>query len=309
MTNKVDVAIQSYKKPESLIYTLLSLKQACGHLIDTIYINDDCSNDGTMAYYIDPHLHECLAPIQLKLRVNKKPGGWGTQLMTKRFKPKSFKSWRRFVYAYLKNALFEEADIRYQWAIMETDKKYLFVIHDDIKFTKNILKLYYDTIESDSNYAIVGDLGQCWICKDSMICHPTKIVEGTRPHAYWPLTTSDKGSFPKYYERACRINEWCCLINVKTAKKIAKQHACYFGNHEDGGDTAAYWFDKIMKLGYAFTDPLPSQDLRDHYYQHCWQGHSGHSVWEEQAGIKNVYQKEKIRLCLKEEFGYEFSDR
>ena len=36
---KVDVAVQSYKKPESLVYTLLSLKKHCGKHIDTIYIN------------------------------------------------------------------------------------------------------------------------------------------------------------------------------------------------------------------------------------------------------------------------------
>lgn len=34
---KVDVAIQSYKKPESLVYTLLSLKKHYGEHIVTTY--------------------------------------------------------------------------------------------------------------------------------------------------------------------------------------------------------------------------------------------------------------------------------
>ena len=49
--NKVDVAIQSYKKPESLVYTLFSLKKYCGEHIDTIYINDDCSGNNITKYY------------------------------------------------------------------------------------------------------------------------------------------------------------------------------------------------------------------------------------------------------------------
>ena len=51
--NKIDVAIPSYKKPESLIYTVLSLKKHCEDLIDTIYINDDCSGDESIAFYQD----------------------------------------------------------------------------------------------------------------------------------------------------------------------------------------------------------------------------------------------------------------
>lgn len=40
---KIDVAVPSYKKPESLIYTLMTLKKVAGDLIDAVYINDDCS--------------------------------------------------------------------------------------------------------------------------------------------------------------------------------------------------------------------------------------------------------------------------
>ena len=36
---KIDVAINSYKKPESLIYTLMTLKKVAADLIDTVYIS------------------------------------------------------------------------------------------------------------------------------------------------------------------------------------------------------------------------------------------------------------------------------
>ena len=61
---KVDVAIQSFKKPESLIYTLLSLKKYCGNYIDTIYINDDCSGDDTIKHYRCKELKDRMFPIK-----------------------------------------------------------------------------------------------------------------------------------------------------------------------------------------------------------------------------------------------------
>ena len=35
---KIDVAVPSYKKPESLLYTLMTLKKVAGDLIDAVYI-------------------------------------------------------------------------------------------------------------------------------------------------------------------------------------------------------------------------------------------------------------------------------
>lgn len=40
MTIKVDVAIQSYMKSESLLYALMTLKEHSEDLIDAVYIND-----------------------------------------------------------------------------------------------------------------------------------------------------------------------------------------------------------------------------------------------------------------------------
>ena len=80
---KVDVAIQSYKKPESLVYTLLSLKKYCGEHIDTIYINDDCSGDNILEHYTVKDLQERMYPIKIKTRINKKKSGYTVTLLTK----------------------------------------------------------------------------------------------------------------------------------------------------------------------------------------------------------------------------------
>ena len=302
---KIDVAISSYKKPESLIYTLFSLKKHCGDLIDTVYINDDCSGDGVIDFYKDETFQEAILPIKIKIRENKKRVGYGKFVFTYGFVPKTLEQLELCTKALFRRQLHSKNDIRYQWAIESTDKKYLFIVHDDIKFLDNILKLYFETIQKNENCAVVGDLGQCWICLDSDKCNPENILQGKRPHKYWPLTTSDKGDLPKFYQRCCRINEWCCLINVDIAKKISKKEQCYFGNYQDLGDIAAYWFCQIVKLGYDFVDPLPLVQDRAQYYRHCWQGHSGHSVWENQGSGLVKYSQNMIKNALKEEFDYD----
>lgn len=67
---KIDVAVPSYKKPESLLYTLMTLKKVAGDLIDAVYINDDCSNDGSVEIYNDRRVREYFSPWKLNVRVN-----------------------------------------------------------------------------------------------------------------------------------------------------------------------------------------------------------------------------------------------
>lgn len=59
---KIDVAINSYKKPESLIYTLMTLKKVAADLIDTVYINDDCSDNGAYELYTHPAVADISSP-------------------------------------------------------------------------------------------------------------------------------------------------------------------------------------------------------------------------------------------------------
>ena len=155
---KIDVAIQSYKKPESMIYTLFSLKEHCGKLIDTVYINDDCSRDGTIEFYND-RLQKALYPLKIKVRENVQPSGYNVTLMTKdAFKKKNIlEKMRLLLYIPIKRLKFHSTDddIRYQWALNQTDKDYLFIIHDDIKFFANIAEVYLNIMESDSKMAIV----------------------------------------------------------------------------------------------------------------------------------------------------------
>lgn len=312
---KIDVAIQSYKKPESMVYTLLSLKKFCGGNIDTIYINDDCSNDGTVEHYFSESLKETMYPIKLKIRVNQKPSGYTHTLMTKKmWKKKNIKyKLRAMVQMPLKRVKFydTEDDIRYQWAINSTDKKYLMLIHDDIKFFDNIAKVYIETAQTNENLIIVGDLGGSTRCPFGPCgdkCSPEKILNGEYPIDTWPITGKHSlvHTILGRYKRNCRINEWCCLLDVDKTRKIQNEKGIYFGNYEGGGDVATYWFHEIIKLSYDFTDPVPNIEERKNYYLHWWQGHEGHSVWFDKGEGKSKYEKEFIIDCIKNEFNFDY---
>ena len=303
---KVDVAIQSYKKPESLIYSLLSLKKYCGDYVDTIWIDDDLSGIETTKHYTDENFISIMSPIKIKLRVNKKHYLPGKRVPLFPPEPKfyNFKDFRRYAYAILTGNAATKDDVRYQWAINNTKADKLYLMHDDILYLDNIIKLYLDTFRANDNLIIVGDLGQCNRCEHRKEgCTPSKIMDGIYPSKYFPLTKDTVGSLPRQHRRACRINEWSCMLDVKKTRSIK----CCFGNYVDDEDVGAYWFEQIIKAGYDFCDPLPLQQDRSKYYIHCWQGHSGHSVWVDQGSGIHKYQKDMINKKLLDDFGYKLN--
>ncbi len=309
---QIDVAIQSYKKPESLIYTLLSLKKSLNtdnknpeFYIDTVWIDDDLSGEDTIKHYKDERLINIMSPIKIKLRVNKywykPPHACLTWPIPPYFKDLCFREKRRYLLRLLTFKLSPEDDIRYQWAINNTKAKKLFIIHDDILFTGNIVKKYFDTFKTNSNLAIAGDLGRCFVCAHNKECNPEKIMNKIYPTDNYPKTKRKNPKLFKNYARICRINEWCCMLDVEKTRKI-KAH---FGNYIDEGDVVEYWFEIMIKQGYDFCDPLPNENSRKNYYIHAWQGHSGHSVWEDQGYGKRFYDKDMIINKLKEDFNYQ----
>lgn len=297
---KIDVAVLSYKKPESLVYTLLSLKAVSGQHIDTIYIDDDQSGEGTVEVYSHPDFIEAMAPIKIKVRVNEKHAGvyFYNKGMFKR--PKNFLQVGKDMLKGRKPVIICDDDVRYQWALNQTDKKWLMIIHDDIKFYGDVIGLYLD--EVSEKRAIIGDLGQCWRCGYENSCSPEKIMQGKKPNNSWPIDNEHGWRF----KRACRVNEWSALINMDVAKKLYKK-SILFGQYEDFGDIGAYWFDEAIAAGYEVYDPLAGSDKKA-YYDHGWQGFSGHSVWVDQGNGKSTYDGDAIKELIKNEYGVDIGN-
>lgn len=301
---KIDVAVQSYMKPESLLYTLMTLKEQSGDLVDTVFINDDCSVGDVVDKYRCDAVTRYFEPWKIRVRVNSHRTKWGPGFV-RGYRPKSLKLSRFLKFGMLNlysngRFFYDRENIRYQWALEQSDKKYLFIIHDDVEFRKDVLRRYLAFAEGLTMPAIVGDLGQCWVCpykSAPSLCNPAKIMEGSYPSKGWPVTGSNKKT------RLCRINEWCCLVSVQAARDILERERVFFGNYEDFGDVGAYWFDRAIALGYSFGDPLTDGDKRREYYLHGWQGHSGHSVWVDQGDGKAKYMKDMIEQRMQEKYG------
>jgi hypothetical protein len=303
---KVDVAIQSYMKPESLLYTLMTLKEHSEGLIDTVFINDDCSPDAVIKKYTSDTVKSHFHKWKIYTRKNTHRAGWW-QGVVFGYWPKYLKL-RPFLAKTKRNLsqhhriFCRRHNIRYQWALDTTDKKYLFTIHDDMEFRKNVLQEYIAFAEQLTNPAIIGDLGQCWVCpyqSEPFFCTPDKIMHGQYPSAIWPITDCKASNAM----RACRINEWCCLLSVEAAVNILKTERVFFGNYDDNGDIGAYWFERAIALGYSFGDPFPDFQDRLKYYVHGWQEFSGHSVWVDQGCGKSTYNKHLIEQRMQEKYG------
>lgn len=305
--DRVDVAVQSYKKPELLIYALLTLKKHCADSVDTVYIQDDCSGGGVVGCYTEPGFLELMAPIRIKVKVNRRPC-WIHYYEKKMAKKPHNLFW--FLLNKLvgrKPILVNRDEVRYQWALDSTDKKYMLIIHDDVMITGDVVSKFLSAMPDGT--AIAGELGQCWRCPLSHRCSPELILAGGKPSRNWPITYcadvfKDFKQY-KFEKRSCRINEWCCMLHVPVARELSRD-SIYFGSYEDLGDIGAYYFDELVKRGYKFSDPLLRCADRDSYYVHEWLGFSGHSVWVDQGKGKSNYSSELVRAKVKEEFGYSF---
>lgn len=305
---KIDVAVQSYKKPESLIYTLLSLHRHSRDEVDKVWINDDCSGGRVLDAYHELAASGALDPWKLNIRENKNRMGWWVSFV-RGYNPSylslGFKL-KRMAWNLYKNKLIyaEKEDIRYQWAINSTDKEYVLVIHDDVEFKDNIISIYLQKIKNREGIAIVGDLGQCWRCDfKAKGCTPQKLLAGYRPSSIWPSTKINNES----HAWACRVNEWSALLSVQAAQDITKRDQIFFGNYDANGDVAAYWFSRMVAAGYGFDDPLPLANERDNYYKHWDGGITGHSAWADQGNGKSIYDGQRIKERLVKEFGYTMS--
>ncbi|NVK00868.1 MAG: hypothetical protein HWE12_04925 [Oceanospirillaceae bacterium] len=305
---KVDVSIQSYNKPEFLIHTLFNLHKYSKSHVDTVWINGDRSTSGVVEKYRDLAESDALYPWKIKYRINSRRIGWWPNHV-RGVRPRYLSNFRRLVrsvHNVYRGGAFHvlPEDIRYQWAISSTDKKYIFIIHDDMFFHGDVLGLYMRYIQDNSTtsneFGIVGDLGQCWRCKYKDKCSPQLIMEGHFPSPSWP----ESDGLVKGHKWSCRINEWCCILNVDAARSVFEQDGIFFGNYDDSGDIGAYWFARAIAAGYRFGDPLPSAHRRAELYSHGFQGKSGHSVWLDQGAGKNVYDPSIFVKMTYQDYGY-----
>jgi len=143
---KVDVAVNVYGKPYQTVLSILSLLKYSKNYIDKIYI----ITEKKQPFGFDKSI--------IKELLNEMPVIFYT--------PKLYFGWwegirRGKIYSILCKFDFFRHSIRYQYAWEKSTSNYLFIMHNDMVFHKDIIGNYLDNI--DDKIAI-GSVGQCWNC-------------------------------------------------------------------------------------------------------------------------------------------------
>lgn len=261
---KVDVILQVYGKPWQTLCTIESLMQNSGQHIDKIYLMEEFKhpfkdNISEVFKYDYPIVH------------------------------KKHKKWVNIYGTWAKDV--PEENIRHQWGLEQSDKQYVFVMHNDVLFTGDIIG---NMLQEIGTCIAIGEIGQCWNCPAFSLCgggetwndwNPTyeEISDLPLPHIRTRKEDLDK-NHPKLMPE-CRVNEWAILLNREICIKEGKP---YFG--EFVHDSGTEWFKEMYRRGYAF------KDYRKDFIHAYWANISGHEVeqqeslyWETEKIAKNYF--------------------
>jgi len=239
---KIDVAINVYGKPWQTLVSLKSLLKVSAKYIDKIYFIEENKQpyNEDVRWVIDELKYKELIYFKPKYHLWIK----GTSRL-------------KFIW----NAEYRKS-LRYQYAIENTDKKYLLIIHNDIIFNTDIIKPFLDNIQDAFG---IGQIGQCWNCPMffESICDGSRYndVEFTYQQAKeatlkYPesRTFRSKKIIDKNHPKLmpeCRINEWCCLIDMDLYRLnvIPNGNVLPFGGYFRV-DLADAWFSGMILNGF-----------------------------------------------------------
>lgn len=240
----VDVIINVYGKPWQTLCTLKSLMKYSNSHIDKIFFIEENSqpyNEDVkqILKYFDNIIH--FSPIKYLFMPTTKNIGDQT------------KKENRFI-------------SRYQYGIESSDKKYVFITHNDVLYTDDIIG---DMLSKIDNSAGIGLIGQCWNCPFFMgnKCDGNRI-ENLNP-TYEEVVNICKQYKPARYTHflnltnkkkpmplpECRLNEFACIINREITMKecFPNGDSRLFGLYDilDLGDA---WFRDLVLKGYKFKN-------------------------------------------------------
>lgn len=253
----VDVIINLYGKPWETLCTLKSLMLHSGKHIDKIYVieekeqpyNDDMS---IILKSFDNIIHYIPEQYIFTART------YGRNL----------------------NNINERYIFRYQYGIENSDKKYVFITHNDILYTGDAIG---DMLNQIGDSIGIGSIGQCWNCPAwrADLCNGDKITEYNPTYdeiiklteTYVPARYTQ---FNHLIDKAqpmplpeCRLNEFACLINRELTIQLSPPYgdAPLFGAYDtlDLGDA---WFRNLVLKGFKFTNYNKIYECGNHRYIH-----------------------------------------
>lgn len=234
--NKVDVCVNVYGKPWQTLCTLNSLLKHSGESIDKIYIIQEVQQPyAEDIEWLYTHFNNLVIYVPA-------------------------------LYTFAKSSvdsrdIRDRYNLRYQYGIEKSNKKHLFITHNDVLYTGDIIT---DMLQKIGDSVGIGEIGQCWNCPAASqnLCHgstfydwnPTveEVLRLPLPHVRTNLHNVDKAN-PKPLPE-CRLNEWACLVNLELSNKetFPNGNTPFFGTY--GLDLGDPWFKSLHLKGYQFVD-------------------------------------------------------
>lgn len=290
----VDVAINVYGKPYLTAVTILSLMKQSGQWINKLYLVEERQQPPGTDLGI---LKELVKPFDV---VHYRPWfflGVNNLLVGRRRHFMPFTPYRH--------------SIRYQYAWEKTKKPYLFITHNDVLYSKDLVGAYLSNIGEAIG---IGKVGQCWNCP----AFKEKVCDGNRYLTYRPTKeeldylyekqgdarngnhirqTEMRGPWPL---PECRLNEYACLVDMTKARPVTspKGAAHPFGLH-GYIDVNVDWFSDVNHMGFK----VANLDY-DAYASHSWVNalNNGHRALSD----KTIYDAEEKQAydLLRQEFGF-----
>lgn len=172
-------------------------------------------------------------------------------------------------------------NIRYQYAYEYTDADYLMLSHNDVIYKRDVILPFLNNI---GDRIAIGEIGQCWNCpakKEDIIkiFNQDGIDQSCSREDYenfkldfeqlnlaykiarakaYPLRHEAEKCLTEEYKinpwplPECRVNEWCCLINMRMARKITvpQGKGRPFGAYLKGQDLGTAWFRDMHHQGF-----------------------------------------------------------
>lgn len=313
----VDVAVNIFAKPYQTALAVLSLLKFSGPHVGRLYLQFEpvgSQHDKVPPYAVAEYLHESGVDL-----IVHQPPHWLECDPTDRSR--------------LADPAYR-LSIRYQHAFEATDKKYLFIMHNDVLITRDIIGAL---LKRAGGAFVTGSLGQCWncpahypeimqACGHDFTCGPESYLEfQPGPDELRRLYQAARGldlpvrlypveQNPAYQAQGwplpeCRVNEWGCLVDVEQTRPLTVPLGGIlpFGSFEACGDmaldTAVGWFRDLSRQG------LKARHMEIKPYQRHWVGNfrmntTSHEAAEAEAHMildKNF--KPFVEWCRKRKNG------
>lgn len=279
---QVDVAINVHGKPHQTAVTLFSLLKESGRHIGTIHITMERRQPfGAEFHALLEQLGDC-ATVHV-------PRFW---LGVRPQRRKWLMRWAPYRHS-----------LRYQHAWETSRARYLFIVHNDVLFTGDLVGTMLDRL---GTHLAIGPIGQCWNCPASFAgcCSPERFALYRPSYPAWrALTASHPGPRAASYDQVvdprrpwplpeCRINEWTLLVDLERARPltIPLGRAVPIGALY-GLDIGTQWFHDVLNAGatVAHFDIAP-------FATHAWASSSGggHAALSDRA----EYDRSEVQALI-----------